>query len=55
MKIARKHIIQAIEEALERSGPVTREYPKYIIDASPYRIPGKKGNFGVRVTWKESV
>lgn len=52
MKIARKHILAAIEHALDVSGPITMEFKKYKIDASPYRIPKKAGNHGVRVTWE---
>jgi len=52
MKIARSHILQAIEVALEKSGPTCQIFKKYKIFASPYRISGKKGNYGVRVTWE---
>lgn len=48
MKIARKHIITAIENS-----PFTLTYPKYTIKAIFYRQPGKAGNSGVRVLWQE--
>lgn len=54
-KLARKHIIDTIEHALEISGPVEHHYPKYKISATPYRLPKQGGNSGVRVTWEASV
>ena len=53
MKIARSHLISVIECALDRSCPVTEHFRHYILEATPYRIPGKRGNHGVRVTWHE--
>ena len=48
--MARKHIIAAIEaEGTEL------EFPKYFIIANYYRQIGKKGNSGVRITWRQKV
>jgi hypothetical protein len=54
MKIARSHILHMIEYALDVSGPVSYTFARYTIDATPYREPGKRGNSGVRVTWREN-
>lgn len=53
IKIARSHLINTIEHSLQVSGPVSDTYPRYVLEATPYRIPGKKGNSGVRVIWRE--
>ena len=56
MKVARSHILHMIEYCLDVSGPVSYQFARYTIDASPYRQlhPKKKGNCGVRVSWREN-
>lgn len=49
MKIARKHIIQAIEQAMEGDGVAQIKFKKYTISVSEY-IQGRKRS-GVRVIW----
>ncbi|MDA4132005.1 MAG: hypothetical protein OK454_02610 [Thaumarchaeota archaeon] len=55
MKIARSHILHMLEYALDTSGPVSYTFAKYTIDASPYRTPGRRGNSGVRVSWRKNA
>lgn len=55
LKLARAHLLRTIEHALATSSPVHHTYPRYTLDATPYRIPGKRGNHGVRVTWTENI
>jgi hypothetical protein len=51
-KVARSHIISAIELALDKGGPIELSFKRYKLFATPYRIPKQKGHSGVRVTWE---
>jgi hypothetical protein len=55
VKIARSHILHMIEYCLDVSGPVSYQFARYTIDASPYRQEGIRGNSGVRVSWRENA
>jgi hypothetical protein len=50
-KVARRHILAMIELALDSNGPCEREFKHYKIQAVPYRVTGRTGHSGVRVTW----
>jgi hypothetical protein len=50
MKIARKHIMQAIEQALRDTGQAECEFKKYTISVSAY-YQGRVRS-GVRVIWR---
>ena len=54
-KIARKHLLQIIEMAMNDGLGAEREYPKYTLTADCYRKPRTPGISGIRITWKGKV
>jgi hypothetical protein len=52
MKIARKHILQTVEEAMDTGGHTERVFKKYTITVSHY-YQGRVHS-GVRIVWKKN-
>lgn len=51
-KVARKHLLQAIERASEEKKRVTMPFKKYKLIATPYLRNKPRGIIGVAVFWE---